>query len=65
MTPETEARLLEDVGAIKANVERLLSGQDSQGSRIGKLESKMWWGSGAIAVIAAIVVPKMRAVLGL
>jgi hypothetical protein len=65
MSPETEARLLEDVGAIKANVEHLLGQREEPRARIGAIERKMWWGSGAVAVVAAVIVPKVRATLGI
>lgn len=65
MTPKTEERLLLDVGAIKANVDQLLEHAKDHGKRISAVERKMWWGSGAIAVLAAVVVPKVRATLGL
>lgn len=64
MSPDTEARLLEDVGAIKAKVETLLGHAESQGKRVGAIEKKMWYGSGAIAVVAAVIVPKLRATFG-
>lgn len=65
MSPETEAKLLEDMGAVKANVETLLKHAEKHDQRVTSIERKMWWSSGAVGAVAAVVVPKLRAVFGI
>lgn len=64
MSPETEAQLLQDMGAVKANVETLLKHAERHDKRVTSIERKMWWSSGAVGAIAAVIVPKVRAVFG-
>lgn len=65
MTPETQERLLNDVGEIKANVKHLLERGVDHNKRLGSLERRRWMEQGAIGVLAAVIVPKVRAIFGI
>lgn len=65
MSPETEATLLQKVGSIDAKVEVLLQHAEKHDKRVTSIERKMWWSSGAVGAVAAIVVPKLRTVFGI
>lgn len=65
MSPEVEAQLLQDVGAIKAKVDFLAAATTADGARIAKLERRSWIASGFIAAVTAYIVPALRTKLGI
>jgi hypothetical protein len=65
MSPDTEARLLNDVGEIKAHVQVLRVHAEKQDKRVAAIEKKIWLSSGAVGAVAAVIVPKVRAVFGI
>jgi hypothetical protein len=57
--------LAQSLGRVEAKVDLLLDHATKADRRIASMERKMWWGSGAMAVLMAIVVPKIRTILGM
>ena len=65
MTPETEAELLQKVGSIDANVGTLLEKYGGHEKRLRAVEKHQWAQWGMLTAVAALVMPKLKAVLGL
>lgn len=62
---EPAPSILYMLGGIDAKLTTVLTVLTAHERRLQSTERKLWVGSGAIAVAGAVIVPKLRMVLGL